>query len=102
MNKDEFEARVQHIINTLGHEAVLFFTIIKKMTEYFMKSDEAFMGLPLLLEEFEEVGEDIIDILGQEEGKRFYRAIYDTLPTETVHYLSVMVKLFELGDGESF
>ena len=97
MNEDEFLEHVQHIVDVLGHEAVLFFTIIKNMEAFFLDADEKFYGSPLLFNEFEEIGESIKDILGQEEGKRFFKAIYDTLPTQTVHYLSILVKLFELG-----
>jgi len=98
MTKDEFEVQVNKIVNILGNEAVLFLIIIKNMEKFFLEADEAFEGSPLLLNEFEEIGEDIKDVLGQEEGKQFFRAIYDTLPTQTVYYLSILVKLFELGN----
>jgi len=97
MTKDEFETHVQHVIQTLGEEAVLFFISVKKMEEYFLKADEAFLGAPLLVEEIKDIGHDIVDVLGQEEGKRFFKAIYDTLPTQTVYYLSILLKLAELG-----
>jgi hypothetical protein len=97
MTKDEFETHVNRAIQMLGEEAVLFFIIVKKMEEYFIKSDEAFMGSPLLAEEINEIGHDIVDVLGQEDGKRFFKAVYDTLPTQTVYYLSILLKLAELG-----
>jgi len=97
MTKDEFQAYMNHAIQTLGKEAVLFFISVKHMEEFFLKADEAFMGAPLLMEEIKEIGHDIVDVLGQEDGKRFFKAIYDTLPTQTVYYLSLLVKLGELG-----
>jgi hypothetical protein len=102
MTKDEFEAHINHSIQTLGEEAVLFFISVKKMEEYFLKSDEAFMGAPLLVEEIKAIGHDILDVLGQEDGKKFFKAIYDTLPTQTVYYLSILLKLAELGKEEVF
>jgi len=102
MTKDEFEIHVQHAIQTLGEEAVLFFISVKKMEEYFLKADEAFLSAPLLIEEVNEIGHGIIDVLGQEEGKRFFKAIYDTLPTQTVYYISILLKLAELGKENEY
>lgn len=96
MNKEEFEIAVNKIINVLGEEAALFLSTTKQMEEFFINADEEFYGSSLLISEYEEIGESIKDVLGQEEGKRFFKAIYDTLPTQTVYYLSVLVKLFEL------
>jgi len=100
MTQDEFQTHVQHAIETLGEDAILFFISVKKMEEYFLKADEAFLGAPLLIEEVGPIGHDIVDVLGQEDGTRFFKAIYDTLPTETVYYLSVLVKLAEFGKDE--
>jgi len=97
MTKEEFEIDVNKIIDILGKEALQFLTVTKKMEEFFLKADEAFLGSSLLLNEYEEIAESIKDVLGEEEGKRFFRAIYDTLPTQTVYYLSVLVKLFEMS-----
>jgi len=96
MNKEEFEIAINKIVNSLGEEAIQFLTVTKQMEEFFLKADEEFYGSSLLINEYEEIGESIKDVLGQEEGRRFFKAIYDTLPTQTVYYLSVLVKLFEL------
>jgi hypothetical protein len=101
MTKEEFAQKVQRCIDLLGTEAVMFFVILKKMEEFFIKSDEEFMGVPLLLHEIEEIGNDIMDVLGEEDGKQFFKAIYDTLPTETIWYLSILVKLMEIGGKSS-
>jgi hypothetical protein len=100
MTKDEFQNDVDKIVNILGEEAVMFLMLINNMEEYFLKADEEFYGTTLTPIEFEEIGENIKDVLGQEEGKRFFKAILDTLPTQTVTYLSILVKLFELGENE--
>jgi len=100
MTKDEFEIHVQRAIETLGEEAVLFFISVKKMEEYFLKADELFLSAPLLVEEIKDIGHNIVDVLGQEKGKQFFKAIYDTLPTQTVYYLSILVKLAELGTND--
>ena len=100
MTEDEFQAHVNHAIQMLGEEAVLFFISVKKMEEYFIKADEAFMGAPLLVEEIRDIGHDIVDVLGQEDGKRFFKEMYDTLPTQTIYYLSILLKLAELGKDE--
>ena len=102
MTVDEFQDHVNNIINSLGEEAIVFLTVIKKMEEYFLKADEDFYGTPLLLEEFAEIGHNVLDVLGNEDGKRFFNAIWDTLPTQTIMYLCLLVKLFELGnDGKN-
>ena len=93
MTKEEFQIDVDKIVNVLGDEAIQFLSTVKKMEEFFIKADDEFYGSPLLVNE---IGENIKDVLGEEEGKRFFRAIYDTLPTQTIFYISVLVKLFEL------
>jgi len=102
MTKEEFEFYMNRAVQTLGEEAVLFFISVKHMEEFFLKADELFLSAPLLVEEIKDIGHDIVDVLGQEEGKRFFKAIYDTLPTQTVYYLSILLKLAELGNGVTF
>jgi len=97
MNKDEFKTAVNKIINVLGEEAVQFLTVTKQMETFFLQADEVFYGSSILANEYEEIGESIKDVLGQEEAKRFFKSIYDTLPTQTVYYLSILVKLFEMS-----
>ena len=100
MTKEEFEDHIKKIINVLGEEAVQFLLMIQKMEAFFLKADEEFTGSPMLLEEFEEIGQSVIDVLGNDDGKRFFKAIWDTLPTQTVWYLYLLVKLFELGEND--
>jgi hypothetical protein len=37
----------------------------------------------------------IAKVLGRKESIRFFKAVYDALPKETITYMSVMVRVFE-------
>jgi arabinogalactan endo-1,4-beta-galactosidase len=97
MTKDECETMVHHVTEQLGNEAVGFFTTIHGMERFFLEADEQFTDTPTTVEEFEDIGCKIAALLGEAEASRLFRAIFETLPTQTVYYLSILVKLFELG-----
>jgi hypothetical protein len=98
MTKDEYETVVRHITEQLGNEAVRFFTTVRDMERFFLEADERFTGTPTTVEEFGDIGCGIAELLGETEASRLFQAIFNTLPTQTVYYLSILVKLSEIGE----
>jgi hypothetical protein len=47
------------------------------------------------LKEFETMVNKITKVLGRKESVRFFKAVYDALPKETIAYMSIMVRIFE-------
>jgi hypothetical protein len=95
MNDKEFESHTRKIVGALGDDILGFFTVIHDAFEYFTVSDKIIEKTQISLEEFEVMIRKITKILGKKESVRFFKAVYDALPKETIKYLGVMVKVFE-------
>jgi uncharacterized protein with von Willebrand factor type A (vWA) domain len=95
MDEKEFKLYTQKIVGALGDDISGFFNIIRDTFEYFMESDGIIEKTQISIEEFEKMIEEIIKVLGKKESVRFFKAVYDALPKETITYFGVMVKVFE-------
>jgi hypothetical protein len=95
MNEKEFKLYTQKRVDTLGDDISGFFNIIRDTFAYFMESDVVIERTQISIEEFEKMIEEIIKVLGGKESVRFFKAVYDALPKETITYFGVMVKVFE-------
>jgi hypothetical protein len=99
MDRTEFEAYTQKTIEALGSESIRFFTTIGDIVEYFLNADTVVKKTPLSFKEFETTARNVAEFLGKEEAARFFKSMYGTLPTRTIEYLGVMVRLFELVEN---
>jgi hypothetical protein len=95
MDEKEFEAHTKKLVDTLGDDVSGFFNVIHDTFEYFVKSDAVIEKTQISLKEFEIMTKRITGVLGKEEAARYFKAIYDALPKETITYFGVMVKVFE-------
>jgi hypothetical protein len=95
MDEKEFEAHTKKLVDTLGNDISGFFNVIHDTFEYFVESDAVIEKTQISLEEFKIMTKRITGVLGKEEAVRFFKAIYDALPKETITYFGVMVKVFE-------
>jgi DNA-binding ferritin-like protein (Dps family) len=95
MNKEEFETYTKKIVDTLGDDVAGFFAVINNTFEYFTTSDDIIKETQISLKEFEAMTNKITKLLGRKESVRFFKAVYDALPKETITYMSVMVRIFE-------
>jgi hypothetical protein len=95
MDEKEFKSYTQKIVGALGDDISGFFTVIHDTFEYFMESDAVIEKTQISLEEFEIMIEKAIKVLGKESSVRYFKAVYDALPKETITYFGVMVKVFE-------
>jgi hypothetical protein len=95
IDKEEFEACTRKITETLGDNISGFFTVIRDTFEYFTSSDDIIKETQVSLKEFEVMINKITKVLGRKESIRFFKAVYDALPKETITYMSVMVRVFE-------
>jgi hypothetical protein len=95
MDDKEFETYTRKIADVLGDEILGFFTVIHDTFEYFTTSDNIIERTQIPLEEFKIMIRNISKVLGKKESARFFKTIFDALPTKTVKYLGVMVNVFE-------
>jgi hypothetical protein len=95
MGEKEFEYYTRKIVEALGDDISGFFTVIRNTFEYFTVSDNIIEKTQISLEEFETMIEKVTKVLGKERSARYFKAVYDALPKETVTYLGAMVKVFE-------
>jgi hypothetical protein len=95
----EFEKSLQKTVQTLGSDSIRFFTTIHDMEAFFLEAETAFKKCPLDMKEFEAIGKRIADFLGEEESTRFFKTIYETIPQKVLHYLGLLVKLFEKAEN---
>jgi hypothetical protein len=95
MDEKEFAVYTRKIAAALGDDISGFFTVIRDTFEYFTVSDNIIEKTQISLKEFEVMIEKITKVLGKERSARYFKAVYDALPKETVLYLGVMVKVFK-------
>jgi hypothetical protein len=95
MDEKEFEVYTQKIVDALGDESSGFFTVIHDTFAYFTESDNIIVKTQIALEEFEVMIERATKVLGKEGSVKYFKAVYDALPKETITYFGVMVKVFE-------
>jgi hypothetical protein len=100
MDSEEFTEYTHTIAAELGEDAIRFFTTIHDMEQFFLIADATLARCPLTLKAFEQTAQQITTVLGKETAARFFKAVFDTLPTKTVCYLGIMVQLFESWDGQ--
>jgi hypothetical protein len=95
MDEKEFEIYTQKIVDALGDDIAGFFTVIRNTFEYFTASDSIIEKTQISLEAFEVMIERATKVLGKEGSVKYFKAVYDALPKETITYLGVMVRVFE-------
>jgi hypothetical protein len=99
MDCAEFENLTRKVIKQLGSDSIRFFTTIHDMEAFFLAAETTFRKCPLTMKEFEEIGKNIAGFLGEEESARFFKAIYETIPQTVIHYLGLLIKLFEKAEN---
>jgi hypothetical protein len=99
MDCAEFDAYTRKTVEALGSDSIRFFTTIHDIVEYFLKADTVVQKAPMPFKEFETTARNVAEFLGKEEAARFFKSMYGTLPTKTIEYLGVMVRLFELVEN---
>jgi hypothetical protein len=95
----EFKDALQQTIQALGSDSIRFFTTIHDMEAFFLAAETTFRKCPLTMKEFEAIGKKIVGFLGEEELARFFKAIYETIPQTVIHYLALLIKLFEKAEN---
>jgi hypothetical protein len=95
----EFETYTKKSLKIVGSDSVRFFTTIRDILNYFWEADQAIKKTPMTFKEFETTAQKIAGILGKEEASRFFKAVYEALPTKTLQYMGIMVKFFELVEN---
>jgi hypothetical protein len=95
MDEKEFEVYTRTTVDAFGDGISGFFTVIHDTFAYFTESDKIIEKTQISLEEFEVMVEKITKVLGKERSVKYFKAVYDALPKETITYLGVMIRVFE-------
>jgi hypothetical protein len=95
----EFEIYTKKALKITGSDSIRFFTTIRDILNYFWEADQTIKNTPMTFKEFETTAQKVAGILGKEEASRFFKAMYEALPTKTIQYLGIMVKFFELVEN---
>jgi hypothetical protein len=95
----EFEIYTKKALKITCSDSVQFFTTIRDKMHYFWEADQTIKNTPMTFKEFETAAQKIAGILGKEEASRFFKSMYEALPTKTIQYMGIMVKFFELVEN---
>jgi hypothetical protein len=95
----EFEIYTKKTLKIVGSDSARFFTTIRDIVNYFWEADQTLKDTPMTFKEFETNAQKIAGILGKEEASRFFKAMYEALPTKTLQYMGIKVKFFEIVEN---
>jgi hypothetical protein len=95
----EFEIYTKKALKIVGSDSIRFFTTIRDILNYFWEADQTLKDTPMTFKEFETTAQKIAGILGKEEASRFFKTMYETLPSKTIQYMGIMVKFFKLVEN---